>query len=107
VGDISLAAGSVATLLFVTGHLPMLFKAFRTRDLASYSLASLVITNVGNLVYSAYVLGLPPGPIWALHTFYLVSTLLMLGLWLRHRPRPAGEVSVERPRRPLTREARP
>ncbi|WP_138732625.1 hypothetical protein [Modestobacter excelsi] len=103
--DISLIAGSVATLLFVTGHLPMLLKAFRTRDLASYSLASLVITNVGNLGYSAYVLGLPPGPIWALHNFYLLSTLLMLRLRLRHRPRAACGMSVEDPRRPITRKA--
>jgi hypothetical protein len=42
-----------------------------------------------------YVFDLPPGPIWALHGFYLVTSALML-LWsvryasLRSRPRSDG-----------------
>ena len=29
-------------------------------------------------------LPVPPSPIWLLHTFYLVSTALMLGWYLRY-----------------------
>lgn len=65
----------------------MLGKAARTKDLGSYSRGHLVLANVGNLFYSVYVFHLPPGPIWALHTFYLASSALML-LWsLRYAPR--------------------
>jgi hypothetical protein len=50
-----------------------------------------VLANVGNAVYSIYVFHLPPGPIWLLHTFYFVSSALMLFWSLRyaHRPRRA------------------
>ena len=72
----------------------MLVKAYRSRDLSSYSLGNIALANVGNAVYSVYVLSLPPGPIWALHSFYLVSSALMLAWFLRygvrrppHRPR--------------------
>ena len=51
----------VSTLLFVVSYLPMLVKAFRTRDLESYSLGNLVLANVGNAVHSIYVFSLPPG----------------------------------------------
>ena len=50
----------------------MLGKAVRSKDLASYSRSNLVLANVGNAVYSVYVFNLPPGPIWMLHTFYVV-----------------------------------
>ena len=40
----------------------MLVKAFRTRDLESYSLGNLLIANVGNGVHSIYVFSLPIGP---------------------------------------------
>jgi hypothetical protein len=46
----------------------------------------MVLANVGNLVHSFYVFSLPPGPLWALHTFYLVSTLLMLCWCIRYEP---------------------
>jgi uncharacterized protein with PQ loop repeat len=85
-------AGVVSTLIFACSALPMLVKAWRTRDLASYSLGNMVLANVGNLVHSVYVFSLPPGPIWALHTFYLVTTALMLVWFLRyglHQPTPA------------------
>ena len=67
-------AGMVSTTLFVGSYLPMLVKAFRTRDLDSYSLGNLVLANVGNAVHSVYVFSLPVGPIWFLHTFYLLAT---------------------------------
>ena len=86
--DFALLAGSVSTFLFVTSYLPMLVKAFRTRDLSSYSRGNLVLANVGNAVYTVYVASLPLGPIWFLHTFYVLSTALML-LWHFRHARPA------------------
>ena len=82
--DLALLAGTVSTALFVTSYLPMLVKAFRTRDLSSYSRGNLVLANVGNAVYTVYVTSLPLGPIWFLHTFYVLSTALMLVWHLRH-----------------------
>ena len=60
--DVPVLAGTVSTLLFVVSYLPMLVKAFRTRDLESYSLGNLLIANVGNGVHSIYVFSLPHGP---------------------------------------------
>ena len=77
-------AGVTATIVFVLSTLPMLVKARRTRDLSSYSLGNIVLANIGNVVQSVYVLSLPPGPIWALHGFYLSTTALMLGWYLRY-----------------------
>jgi hypothetical protein len=81
--DLTLLAGSASTVIFVTSYLPMLAKAVRTKDLSSYSRTQLVLTNFGNVVHSAYVFSLPPGPIWALHSFYLVATALMLAWFVR------------------------
>ena len=77
-------AGSVSTALFVVSTLPMLIKAVRTKDLGSYSVGNLVLANVGNLVHSVYVFSLPAGPIWALHSFYLLTSLAMLVMWLNY-----------------------
>jgi len=82
--DIAMAAGSVSTALFVGSYLPMLLKAFRTRDLDSYSRGNLVLATIGNGLYSVYVFSLPLGPIWFLHSFYVVATLLMLVWHVRH-----------------------
>jgi uncharacterized protein with PQ loop repeat len=79
-----LMAGSVATAIFMLSQLPMLIKAGRTKDLASYSPLNIVLSNVGNVIY-VYVFNLPPGPIWAMHVFYLTATGLMLFWYLRHR----------------------
>ena len=73
------------TAVFAGSMLPMLVKAARTRDLSSYSIGNLVLANIGNAVHSVYVFPLPPGPIWVLHTFYLVSSALMLHWYLRYR----------------------
>jgi hypothetical protein len=87
-GSVALLAGTVSTLLFASSTLPMVLKAIRTRDLASYSPWNLVLANVGNAVHCIYVVHLPPGPIWALHGFYVVTSALMLLWWLRfHGPR--------------------
>jgi hypothetical protein len=73
-------AGAIATVNFAVGMLPMVVKAARTKDLRSYSRSNIVLSNVGNAVQSVYVFSLPAGPIWALHSFYLATTALML-LW--------------------------
>jgi hypothetical protein len=84
VKEVSLLAGLMSTTLFVGSYLPMLYRAFRTRDLTSYSRPSLVLANVGNVVQAFYVYTLPAGPIWFLHAFYLAASALMLVLHLRH-----------------------
>ncbi|WP_342000352.1 hypothetical protein MRBLWH7_001281 [Microbacterium sp. LWH7-1.2] len=105
--DIPLIAGTVSTVVFAVSNLPMLGKALRTRDVSSYSLPSLAMINAANAVYSLYVFSLPVGPIWALHTFYVISCAIMLVLCLAQRrvvrrgalddPVPAG-VAVSRRR---------
>jgi uncharacterized protein with PQ loop repeat len=87
--DIPLVAGTIATVVFAVSNLPMLRKAVRTRDVSSYSLLSIAMINAANAVYSLYVFTLPFGPIWGLHTFYVISCAIMLGLCLRQRRRIA------------------
>ena len=89
-------AGSMSTLIFALSTLPMLVKAVQTKDLRSYSLGNILLANVGNVVHSLYVYSLPAGPIWLLHTFYLVTTGLMLVWYLRYEwrsPRRAGRMT--------------
>jgi uncharacterized protein with PQ loop repeat len=83
--DIAIVAGTASTVVFAASNLPMLRKALRTGDVSSYSLASLVMINAANVVYSLYVFTLPVGPIWALHSFYVVSCGVMLWLCARQR----------------------
>jgi len=83
-------AGAISTAVFAISALPMLVKAARTKDMSSYSLGNIVLSNVGNLIHSIYVFHLPAGPVWALHSFYLVSTGLMLLWYLRYAPRVGG-----------------
>ena len=83
-------AGAISTSIFALSVLPMLVKAVRTKDLESYSFPQVLLSNVGNVVHSVYVFSLPAGPIWALHTFYLVSAALMLMWYLRYTWRSAG-----------------
>ncbi len=81
-------AGFISTGLFALGALPMLVKAFRTRNLASYSLSNILLGNVGNIFYSLYVFHLPPGPVWFLHSYNLVSSGLMLVWYLKYEGFP-------------------
>lgn len=83
--NLPVLAGTLSTVLFAAGMLPMLVKAARTKDLASYSLGNLLLTNIANAVHSVYVFNLPAGPIWALHLAYLLASALMLAWWLRYR----------------------
>ena len=89
--DLPLLAGTLSTGMFVTAALPMLVKAARTKEMASYSVANLVMSNVGNALYAVYIVTTPPGPAWMLHAFNMVVGVLMLGWWLRYgRPPAAG-----------------
>lgn len=81
--SVPLLAGIASTAIFAGSTLPMVAKAFRTRDLSSYSLGNLILINVGNTIYSVYVFALPPGPIWGLHIFYMTSSAAMLVGFLR------------------------
>lgn len=53
--NLPVLAGTLSTVLFAVGMLPMLVKAACTRDLASYSLGNLVLSNAANAVHSIYV----------------------------------------------------
>src|SRR5688500_11410815 len=88
-------AGTLSTVIFGTSMLPMLVKAARTKDLGSYSLGNIVLANVGNVIHSIYVFHLPAGPVWALHTFYLVTTALMLVWYLRYTKLPTSPNRAE------------
>jgi uncharacterized protein with PQ loop repeat len=86
--NLPMIAGFISTTLFALGTLPMLTKAFRTKNLASYSLGNILMSNVGNLIYSIYVFNLPLGPIWFLHGYNLLSTGLMLVWYLKYEGFP-------------------
>lgn len=90
------AAGSISSLLFMASALPMLFKAWKTRDLRSYSPANLLIANVGNLIYWFYVSGLPEGPVWLVHAFSTLTAFLMLVWYIRYRGSLHGEQPTAR-----------
>lgn len=85
--DLPLLAGAVSSAMFVVGILPMVYKAVATKSLQSCSLSSLLFNNLGNLLHALYVYSLPPGPIWLLHSFHLVTTALMLFWYLRYESR--------------------
>lgn len=97
---LSVLAGLVSTVFFVSAALPMVVKAVLTRDLESYSLGNLLLANGGNAVHSLYVFSLPAGPIWALHTFYAVTTAVMLALYLRYAGPPHRRSPCPHPTRP-------
>jgi uncharacterized protein with PQ loop repeat len=88
--SMAIVAGTVSSVIFAASVLPMLIKAIRTRDLSSYSRGNLVLANVGNAVHSLYVAQLPAGPIWALHSFYVLSSALML-IWHLHYARTSPQ----------------
>ncbi len=97
--NLPIIAGFISTALFALGTLPMLAKALRTKNLSSYSLGNMLMSNVGNIIYSLYVFRLPPGPVWFLHTYNLVSTGLMLVWYLKYegwsRRRQSSSVNLK------------
>jgi uncharacterized protein with PQ loop repeat len=82
--ELQIIAGVISSLLFAFSTFPMLLKAYQTKDLKSYSLGYLTMSNTGNLVHWVYVSSLPFGPIWFLHSFYTLVTALMLFWYLRY-----------------------
>lgn len=94
--DMQIIAGVISTLMFVSSNLPMLWKAFTTKDLTSYSLGHIGLSNIGNGIYWLYLFTLPVGPVWFLHGFNTLVAGLMLFGYLRYQGRrhtlnPAGE----------------
>jgi hypothetical protein len=77
-------AGFTSTVMFVTGNLPMLRKAYKTKDLKSYSLGHIALGSLGNMIYWLYIASLPFGPVWILQGFFTLSSLLMLCWYLRY-----------------------
>jgi uncharacterized protein with PQ loop repeat len=82
--SLQVLAGFASSMIFISSNLPMLFKAFKTKDLSSYSLGHLVLGNLGNAVYWLYVLSLPMGPVWFLQGFFSIASALMLFCYLRY-----------------------
>lgn len=82
--NLPVMAGAFSTIIFAFSTLPMLIKVARTKDLSSYSLMNILLSNLGNVIHSIYVFSLPAGPIWLLHSFYLITTGLMLIWYLRY-----------------------
>ena len=91
----ALFAGSAAAAIFMISQLPMLIKAGRTKDLASYSFANFGLANIGNVLYAVYVFQLPVGPIWFMHGFSMVVAALMLTWYLRYVPRSRDTARAE------------
>ncbi len=77
-------AGYISSTLFIGSTFPMLTKALRTRDMRSYSRASLAISALGNAVHWLYVASLPLGPIYLLHGFTTIATVVMLVYAVRY-----------------------
>ncbi len=82
--SLQLLAGFTSSMIFISGNLPMLFKAFKTKDLRSYSLGHLTLGTLGNVVYWLYVVSLPIGPVWFLQAFFTTASALMLFCYLRY-----------------------
>jgi len=82
---VSTIAGTIASLIFVISTIPSLTRVYRTRNGDSYSLASLWMATIGNTLPWVYVLSLPPGPLYALHTWNTLSAALLLVWCVRYR----------------------
>lgn len=84
-----LMAGSISSLFFISSNLPMLWKVYKTKSLRSYSFINILFNNIGDAVYWLYIGSLPIGPIWVMHAFYTVTSMLMLIGYIRyeyHKP---------------------
>ena len=82
---IQAVAGFTSTVIFTTSKIPMLLKAFMTKDLKSYSLGHIALSNSGNAIYWLYVVSLPVGPIWYLQGFFTMADMLMLFCYIRYQ----------------------
>ena len=93
--QLQIVAGTVSSMMFVAGTFPMLFKSFMTKDLGSYSLENIALSNLGNLIHWVYIASLPPGPIWFLHGFITITTVLMFIGYLRYERGGSFSAMVE------------
>ncbi len=82
--SVQVLAGFTSSMIFISSNLPMLFKAFKTKDMSSYSLGHLTLGNLGNAVYWLYVFSLPVGPVWFLQGFFTLASGLMLFCYLHY-----------------------
>jgi uncharacterized protein with PQ loop repeat len=85
--QLAVLAGMISSTIFAASQIPMLIRAFRTKDLQSYSPINLILANLGNMCHWLYVVSLPFGPIWFLHGFYTIVTALMLLWYVQHERR--------------------
>lgn len=76
-------AGLISSFIFMLSQLPMLYKAVKTKDMKSYSLMNLMLAMFGDLLYWVYLMDLPVGPVWMLHSFDTVCSVIMLIFYLR------------------------
>jgi uncharacterized protein with PQ loop repeat len=87
--QLQMLAGSLAGLIFALGSLNMLVKAWRTKDLSSYSLGQIILNNVGSLFYWVYVIFcLPFGLVYFMHGFYTFVSLVMLIWYFTYQTAP-------------------
>jgi uncharacterized protein with PQ loop repeat len=82
--SLSMLAGFASSTIFISSNLPMLFKAFKTKNLNSYSLGHLTLGTLGNMIYWLYVITLPLGPVWFLQAFFTMASACMLFCYLRY-----------------------
>lgn len=92
--QLAVLAGSISTMIFAASNVPMLVKVLRTKEVGSYSVTNLVLANIGNLIHWVYISSLPFGPVWLLHGYFSVTTMLMLGLYLRFRHKQTKKRTV-------------
>ena len=82
--SLPILAGFASSTIFISSNLPMLFKAFKTKYLSSYSLGHLTLGALGNMIYWLYVISLPLGPVWLLQAFFTIASTSMLLCYLRY-----------------------
>ena len=82
--SLSILAGFASSIIFISSNLPMLFKAFKTKDLSSYSPWHLALGTLGNTIYWLYVISLPLGPVWFLQAFFTMASASMFFCYLRY-----------------------
>jgi len=82
--ELTLIAGTISTTFFTLSNIPMLLKVIRTHSLSSYSYSYIVMINIANAIHWIYIFAIPLGPIWVLHGFYTISSVLMLFWYLRY-----------------------
>ena len=82
--SLQILAGFTSSTIFISSNLPMLFKAFKTKNLSSYSPWHLGLGTLGNMIYWLYVISLPFGPVWVLQVFFTLASSSMLFCYLRY-----------------------